>query len=148
MDLIGLDGFPQCFYGEEVLVEMSTRAQYSLEQQTMASSDNRRAMRRRQERQHIEDNPAMAGGDGAFDANCSICLEPLELGDGTESSSNVKSCLGGRATSETKVVVALPMCMHAFHKECIYQWLGANRSCPNCRADVARRDDPATAEDV
>ncbi len=149
MDLIGLDGFPQCFYGDEVLVEMVQRARHSLEQQALAPSGDRRAVRRQQERQHIADNPALADGVEAFDLNCSICLEPLDLGDGTDA----KLSVGGRATSDTKVVVALPMCMHAFHKECIYQWLGANRSCPNCRADVARRDDnheadPETVEDV
>lgn len=147
MDLIGLDGFPQCFYGEEVLVEMVQRARHSLELQALAPSGDRRAVRRQQERQHIANNQAVTDEVGAFDVNCSICLEPLDLGDGT-GSSDAKPTAGGRATSEAKVVVALPMCMHAFHKECIYQWLGANRSCPNCRADIVRRDDLAPAQDV
>ena len=146
MDLIGLGGFPKCFYGNEVLVEMVQRARHSLEQQAL--SGDRRAVRRRQEQQRITDNPPVdteAGGNGAFDASCSICLEPLDLGDGTERRS--PEALYPLPSGATKVVVALPMCMHAFHKECIYQWLGANRSCPNCRADV-RRNAHVGAQDV
>ena len=150
MDLIGLGGFPQCFYGDEVLVEMVQRARHSLEQQAL--SGDRRAVRRRQEQQCIAGNPSInteAGGSGAFDASCSICLEPLDLGDGLNPSDAKHAAPGARprAACATKVVVALPICMHAFHKECIYQWLGANRSCPNCRADV-RRNAHVGAEDV
>ena len=42
------------------------------------------------------------------------------------------------AAAEERVVVALPLCMHAFHKECIYSWLAVNRSCPLCRMDVTQ----------
>ena len=150
MDLIGLGGFPQCFYGDDVLAEMVRRARHSLELQAAAAQGDerdRRAVRRQQEQQRITDNPITAGAE-AFGTTCTICLEALDL-DEPDAAPAAKSSMakaaprdaGGEDDAiEAKVVVALPVCMHAFHKECIYEWLGANRSCPNCRADVVRVD--------
>ena len=52
---------------------------------------------------------------GKEDAICSVCIDPFEEGD---------------------EVRALPMCEHAFHKECIDEWLSQNTTCPNCRASL------------
>jgi len=141
MDLIGLDGFPQCFYGDEVLAEMVRRAHFSLEQRAVAQTSDRRSIRRRQEQQHIANGHTCE--NNTSDTHCSICLDALHLGDstgpvGAKHNQIASHSNGGQNASECKLVVALPMCMHAFHKECIYEWLGANRSCPNCRADVAQ----------
>merc|ERR1711939_574693 len=122
MDLIDLGGFPQCFYGDDVLAEMVRRARHSLELQAM--DNNRRAARRQAELQHISDHQASEpSGTGAFDVACSICLESLDLNGGTDASDSkpaeaIASRSGVHTNSQTKVVVALPMCMHAFHKEC------------------------------
>jgi hypothetical protein len=48
-------------------------------------------------------------------SECAICLAELVEGD------------------ELRV---LPRCNHAFHMACIDTWLGANASCPSCRAAI------------
>lgn len=51
---------------------------------------------------------------------CSICLDEL-FGKG----------------DEKKEVVALPGCLHKFHKECVSQWLKTSKICPVCRTEVS-----------
>ena len=43
---------------------------------------------------------------------CSICLDELKDGDH---------------------ILALPKCLHVFHKRCLQPWLNKHNSCPNCR---------------
>ncbi|WZZ19503.1 hypothetical protein YC2023_112592 [Brassica napus] len=50
---------------------------------------------------------------------CPICLEDLQRGSG-----------GG-------VVVRLPVCLHRFHRDCVYRWLFVRPCCPTCRRFVA-----------
>lgn len=54
----------------------------------------------------------MLGGEGR--AECSICMEPVELG--TE-------------------VTELP-CKHWFHYNCIEAWLHQHNTCPHCRRGI------------
>jgi hypothetical protein len=66
-----------------------------------------------------EESDAEHGGDGEgrarlADATCSICLLGYEEGDHIAWSRN-------------------PACNHAFHEECIVQWLMKHDECPNCR---------------
>lgn len=160
MDLIGLGGFPACFYSEDTLNEMVRRAQHSLEQQQV-EVPGRRTARREQEQQQIAAAGAMVEDSrAAFDSVCSICLEALDLTDAqprkAEAASRVtttRTAAGQRNRSPPRaeaqqVVVALPLCMHAFHKECIYGWLGAaaNRSCPNCRTSIVAQAEAGGAE--
>jgi hypothetical protein len=43
-------------------------------------------------------------------------------------------CLGDYQNSEK--LLQLPVCGHAFHKECIDQWLVNNATCPICRTSL------------
>jgi len=142
-DLIGLEGFPPCFYCEETLREIVRRAEHSHQQQRNAHDRRHRVHQEQQALTH-------GGGEGAaaaacFNSKCSICLEELGLDQDTDADEEkgLKKGAGAgaaaqRAAAEERVVVALPLCMHAFHKECIYSWLAVNRSCPLCRMDVTQ----------
>ena len=85
----------------------------------------------------------LAGDDGdghrAVDDALGARLEELGLDQDTDADEEKGLKKGaGAAAAEERVVVALPLCMHAFHKECIYSWLAVNRSCPLCRMDVTQ----------
>lgn len=101
LDLVGMVGFPTAFYSDAVLAELRRRVQWA--DRSLLGSGGTRP-------QPAE--AAAAGSEGAgpepkvFDSSCSICLEPL--------------LTGGHARL-ARVAVALPLCLHAFHKECIYQ---------------------------
>lgn len=60
------------------------------------------------------------------DTTCSICLEPLE----------------------TKHSSTLEPCDHAFHSDCIIQWLRINSSCPVCRDRSANSSKSSTDASV
>lgn len=60
----------------------------------------------------IKINTEMLGAEGR--AECSICMDPVELG--TE-------------------VTELP-CKHWFHGECIESWLKQHNTCPHCRRGI------------
>ena len=47
---------------------------------------------------------------------CMVCLEPFKRHD----------------------QIGKLMCTHIFHKDCIYQWLKTNATCPLCREDVEK----------
>lgn len=51
--------------------------------------------------------------------SCPICLEAYEVGDDIVWSKNEK-------------------CQHAFHLDCILEWLGENDGCPMCREDFCQ----------
>ncbi|GMI84286.1 Arabidopsis Toxicos en Levadura 42 [Hibiscus trionum] len=53
---------------------------------------------------------------------CSVCLSRFE---------------------DYKVIRLLPQCKHAFHVECIDEWLEEHSSCPLCRRKINAADDPA-----
>lgn len=53
---------------------------------------------------------------GAATGNCAVCLEPLRSPDAGE----LKALL----------------CQHVFHKECAWQWLKQNSTCPVCRFET------------
>jgi hypothetical protein len=66
----------------------------------------------------------------------------------TETEQKCSICLDGFATGQ--VMRILP-CDHAFHKECIDDWLDASKKCPNCNVDVtesAPAGGTSTVEDV
>lgn len=111
LDLVGMEGFPTAFYGEAVLREVARRVAWA-DQQLSATQAQAQA-------------PSSAQPPKPFNTACSICLEPL-FGDVED-----EEC-----ANRAQVVVALPLCLHGFHKECIYQWLADHRSCPNCRHQV------------
>lgn len=58
----------------------------------------------------------------AREAACDICLLEYEPGDVVAWSHN-------------------PACSHAYHEDCIADWLVRNLSCPSCRQDFVRADD-------
>jgi len=57
---------------------------------------------------------AAAGGAGAEDATCAVCLEEPAAGE----------------------MVRRLRCMHVFHVACIDRWLEASRLCPVCKMTV------------
>ena len=60
---------------------------------------------------------------------CTICLEAFERGTEICSSYNEN-------------------CIHAFHRECIFEWLLKNDGCPCCRQDFLAFDSRRNDEDV
>ena len=66
-----------------------------------------------------EIDKAMLGSDGK--AECSVCMEPVELGE---------------------QVTELP-CHHWFHGECVGAWLKEHDTCPHCRQGIMPKDAPA-----
>lgn len=52
----------------------------------------------------------------AATGNCAVCLEPLRSGEAGE----LKALL----------------CQHVFHKECAWEWLKGNNTCPVCRFET------------
>eukprot|EP00978_Attheya_sp_CCMP212_P032062 scaffold123514_cov54-Attheya_sp.AAC.2 len=59
-------------------------------------------------------------------SECPICLSGYDIGDTMCWSKNEK-------------------CNHAFHEECILQWLEKHRECPLCRTDILGPDDEGEA---
>ena len=55
---------------------------------------------------------------GKEEACCSVCIDAFEEGDQLRT---------------------LPVCGHAFHKDCIDEWLKLHTTCPNCRASMIER---------
>jgi hypothetical protein len=62
--------------------------------------------------------------DSIESTQCMICLEDVEL------DSDDEDCCHGPTSS-----IVLP-CQHAFHRECIFEWLLFQFHCPVCRARV------------
>jgi hypothetical protein len=59
---------------------------------------------------------------------CSICLDDFESGE---------------------LLVLLPRCQHAFHKECIQPWLTERQGCcPLCKTDVYEKQETDAVEDT
>eukprot|EP00929_Paragymnodinium_shiwhaense_P105066 TRINITY_DN69975_c0_g1_i1.p1 TRINITY_DN69975_c0_g1~~TRINITY_DN69975_c0_g1_i1.p1 ORF type:complete len:209 (-),score=14.10 TRINITY_DN69975_c0_g1_i1:32-658(-) len=54
------------------------------------------------------------GDDIRFPADCPICIQAFD----------------------SKGVIKVTRCGHAFHEACLATWLGKERSCPACRRDV------------
>ena len=65
-----------------------------------------------------KDDDGQAGTKVAEDVVCSICLDPLEVGD----------------------VVASSKCGHVFHRTHLLQWLKNSSVCPYCRANILHDD--------
>ncbi|KAG7379512.1 hypothetical protein PHYPSEUDO_008522 [Phytophthora pseudosyringae] len=65
--------------------------------------------------------------DSIETSQCTICLEDVELENADED-----CCLGPSSS------IVLP-CQHAFHRECIFEWLLFQFQCPVCRARVGPR---------
>ncbi|GJN00113.1 hypothetical protein PR202_ga17274 [Eleusine coracana subsp. coracana] len=73
-----------------------------------------------------------AGRRGGSAPECAICLEPLRQ---------------GQLCSE------VPVCRHAFHKDCLGLWAKSKGSCPLCRAKITllgsvRSDQPTLSQEI
>ncbi|KAF7094461.1 hypothetical protein CFC21_096768 [Triticum aestivum] len=67
------------------------------------------------------------GGDDAAVLECAVCLSEFEDGDQLR---------------------LLPKCSHAFHPDCIGEWLAGHVTCPVCRCSLAPEEPaPAAAEE-
>ncbi|CAN6251831.1 unnamed protein product [Urochloa humidicola] len=62
------------------------------------------------------------GGEGALE--CAVCLSEFE--------------------DEEQLRLLLPKCCHAFHPDCIAQWLAGHVTCPVCRCNLQPSDDKDT----
>ncbi|CAO2046090.1 unnamed protein product [Urochloa humidicola] len=62
------------------------------------------------------------GGEGALE--CAVCLSEFE--------------------DEEQLRLLLPKCCHAFHPDCIAQWLAGHVTCPVCRCNLQPCDDKDT----
>ncbi|KAF8085032.1 hypothetical protein N665_0685s0024 [Sinapis alba] len=62
-------------------------------------------------------SPASVGKTPAAAVDCAVCLLEFEEGD---------------------YVRTLPLCFHAFHLECIDEWLRSHPNCPLCRTAILR----------
>jgi hypothetical protein len=126
LDLVSMAGFADAFYSRAILEELHRRMGWANGQQVpnlpSKAADN--------DGQTVSAPPLRA-----FDTNCSICLEPL-LQQCAEMRDRTDLTAAGDHPTTANVAVALPLCLHAFHQECIYEWLKTHRSCPNCRQDV------------
>jgi len=116
LDLVGVGGFPAPFYSDATLAELLRRVTWAENNKQGANSAANSQGINRQTIDPVQ----------AFDTCCSICLEPV-LASNEEGVSHKK-----------RVAIALPLCLHAFHQECIFQWLQSHRSCPNCRQELTR----------
>ncbi|CAL4887462.1 unnamed protein product [Urochloa decumbens] len=65
-------------------------------------------------------------GGGALE--CAVCLSELEDGD--------------------RLRLLLPKCSHAFHSDCIAQWLAGHVTCPVCRCNLQPAPDKDTSATV
>ncbi|RID63286.1 hypothetical protein BRARA_E02303 [Brassica rapa] len=68
-------------------------------------------------------SPATAVGKTPAAVDCAVCLLEFEEGD---------------------YVRTLPLCFHAFHLECIDEWLRSHPNCPLCRTAILRSGVVAT----
>lgn len=119
LDLVGMAGFAPPFYSDSTLAELERRVNWADRSRRPSTQAAGAAA------------PSHVNPEQAFDSSCSICLEPLLR--------PASSATGGtheRSSGKPRVAVALPLCLHAFHEECIYHWLQSHRNCPNCRQEV------------
>ena len=65
--------------------------------------------------QHLSENTFVYRSDVPLNDNCSVCQDPMEVGQ------------------ETRTILA---CSHCFHRECIDIWFQEHVQCPTCRHDV------------
>ena len=120
-----MGGFEAAFYERSTLAELEKRVQWADRCNAATAAAPSPA--------GGEQGRAMVDPDQAFDSSCSICLEPLLAPPTCPAAATTRAACG-----KPRVAVALPLCLHAFHEECIYGWLQDHRSCPNCRADLQR----------
>lgn len=57
-------------------------------------------------------------GEKLFDETCTICLDVIENGE---------------------KVRQVCTCKHAYHSECLIDWIKVNESCPNCKEELTKR---------
>ena len=55
-----------------------------------------------------------------IEAMCSICIEDL--------------------SKSQQSIIEMPNCLHMFHQNCLFEWLGRKNSCPLCRRFVRPRN--------
>ena len=45
---------------------------------------------------------------------------------------------GGMEAFEAGEIVTLLPCLHAFHRQCVFKWLGQDSTCPVCKEDLGK----------
>jgi hypothetical protein len=95
------------------------------------------------------------GGDGE-DTCCAICMMPVEEGTDAEETGEGSGSAAGveRVTDSDEVEATIEVkgggkgasslvlpCLHAFHEECIQQWLHNNNKCPICRTNLVEEEE-------